>query len=124
MRLPGGQTQDVQPTVLPQRASAQSAHHCVKDATIKLYNDFLRPFLRVAATGTITFINPKAPVTPGLRPGYERPSGERTKKCINRRQILERALDWSLGSLVIAKAKSVAESLMVMLKLLSCNSKS
>ena len=47
----------------------------------------------------------KAPVAPGLRPGYDLPA---TGKCWNRGQIVERMYDWSQRSCVIARAKSVA----------------
>ena len=53
-----------------------------------------------------------APVTPGLRPGYDLPA---TEKCWNRGPIVERtyewshrSYDWSQRSWVIARAKSVA----------------
>ena len=55
----------------------------------------------------------KAPVTPGLRPGYDLPA---TEKCWNRGQIVERTYDWSQTSWVIARAKSVAARSYVMLK--------
>ena len=35
-------------------------------------------------------VRPKAPVTPGLRPGYDLPA---TEKCWNREQIVERTYD-------------------------------
>ena len=44
----------------------------------------------------------KAPVTPGLRPGYDLPATENAP-------IVERTYDWSQRSWVIARAKSVAE---------------
>ena len=53
----------------------------------------------------------KAPITPGLRRGYDLPA---TEKCWNRGQIVERTYDWSRRShdwsqrsWVIARAKSV-----------------
>ena len=47
----------------------------------------------------------KAPVTPGLRPGYDLA----TTECFrNRGQIVERTHDWSRRSWTIARAKSVA----------------
>ena len=55
----------------------------------------------------------KAPVTPGLRPGYYLPA---TEKCRNRGQIVERMYDWSQRSWVIASAKSVAARSYVMFK--------
>ena len=53
----------------------------------------------------VMFKTSKAPVTPGLRPGYDIPA---TEKCWNRAQIVERTYHWSLRSLAIAKATSVA----------------
>ena len=47
----------------------------------------------------------KAPVAPGLRPGYDLPA---TEKCWNHGQIVERTYDWLQRSWVIARAKSVA----------------
>ena len=38
------------------------------------------------------FKTSKAPVTPGLRPGYDLPA---TVKCDNRGQVVERTYDWS-----------------------------
>ena len=61
----------------------------------------------------ITFRVFKAPVTPGLRPGYDLPANG---KCWNRRKIVERTYDWSQRSWVIARAKSVAARSYVMLK--------
>ena len=55
----------------------------------------------------------KAPVTPGLRPGYDLPA---TEKCWNRWQIVDRTYDWSQRLWVIARAKSVAARSMVMFK--------
>ena len=69
----------------------------------------------------VMFKTPKAPVTPGLRPGYDLPA---TEKCWNRGQIVEGTYDWSHRSWVIARAKSVVASSMVMQKLLTCDSKS
>ena len=47
----------------------------------------------------------KAPVTPGLRLGYDLPA---TDKCCIRGQVVEITYDWSQRSWVIARAKSVA----------------
>ena len=58
----------------------------------------------------VMFKTSKAPVTPGLRPGYDLPA---TETCWNRGQIVERTYDWSQRSWVIAKAKSVAARSMV-----------
>ena len=55
----------------------------------------------------------KAPVTPDIRPGYDIPA---TEKCWNRGQLVERTHDWSQRSWVIARAKLVVTSSMVMLK--------
>ena len=62
----------------------------------------------------------KAPVTPGLRPGYDLPAIE---KCCNRGQIEERTYDWSQRSYdwsqrswVNTSGKSVATRSMVMFK--------
>ena len=41
------------------------------------------------------FKTSKAPVTPGLRPGYDLPA---TVKCENRGQVVERTYDWSQRS--------------------------
>ena len=60
--------------------------------------------------------NSKAPVTPGLRPGYDEAA---TKTIWNRRQIVERTYGWSQRSWVIARGKSVATRSMVMFK--TCN---
>ena len=58
-------------------------------------------------------VSGKAPVTPGLRPGYDLPV---TEKCLNRGQIVERTYNRSQRSWVIARAKSVAARSYVMLK--------
>ena len=49
----------------------------------------------------VMFKTPKAPVTPGLRPGYDLPA---TEKCWNRGQIVERTY-----RLVAEVARLVAE---------------
>ena len=54
-----------------------------------------------------------APVTPGLRSGYDLPA---TEKCWNRGQIVLRTYDWSQRSWVIAMAESVVARSMVMFK--------
>ena len=51
----------------------------------------------------------KAPVTPGLRPGYDLHA---TEKCWNRGQIVERTYDWSQRSWVIARATSARSMVM------------
>ena len=61
----------------------------------------------------VMFKTPKAPITPGARPGYDLYA---TEKCWNRRQIVERTYDWSQRSWVIAKTKSVVARSMVMFK--------
>ena len=55
----------------------------------------------------------KAPVTPGLRPGYDLPV---TEKLGIVGKIVERTYDWSQRSWVIARAKSVAARSYVMFK--------
>ena len=50
------------------------------------------------------FKTPKAPVTPGVLPGYDLPA---TEKCLNRGQIVERTYDRSQMSWMIARTKSV-----------------
>ena len=52
-----------------------------------------------------------APVTPGLRPGFDLGA---TETIWNRGQFAERTYDWSHRSWVIARAKSVAAMSMVM----------
>ena len=59
------------------------------------------------------FKTPKAPVTPGLRPGYDLPANELFG---NRGQIVERKYDWSQRSCVIAREKSDVARSMVMFK--------
>ena len=61
----------------------------------------------------VMFKIPKAPVTPGFRPGYDLPA---TEKCWNRGQIVERTYDWSQRSWVIARAKPVVAKWTVMFK--------
>ena len=55
----------------------------------------------------------KAPVTPGLRPGYDQAA---TENCWNLGQIVKRTYDWSHRSCVIARANPVAARSMVMFK--------
>ena len=61
----------------------------------------------------VMFKTPKAPVTPGIRPGYDLRA---TEKIWHRGKIVERTYDWSHRSWVIAMAKSDVARSMVMFK--------
>ena len=69
--------------------------------------------LSETAMDETTMLTIKAPVTPGLRPGYDLPA---TEQFWNRGQIVERTYDWSQGSWVMAIAISVVARSMVMFK--------
>ena len=71
------------------------------------------------------FKTSKAPVTPGLRPGYDLPA---TVRCENRGQVVERTYDWSQRSWPGDRQGKMSCNLtgsMVMFKtLITCDSKS
>ena len=71
------------------------------------------------------FKTSKAPVTPGLRPGYDLPA---TVRCENRGQVVERTYDWSQRSWPGDRQGKMSCNLtgsMVMFKtLVTCDSKS
>ena len=71
------------------------------------------------------FKTSKAPVTPGLRPGYDLPA---TVSCENRGQVVERTYDWSQRSWPSDRHGKMSCNLtgsMVMFKtLITCDSKS
>ena len=71
------------------------------------------------------FKTSKAPVTPGLRPGYDLPA---TVRCENRGQVVERTYDWSQRSWPgdrQGKMNCILTGSMVMFKtLITCDSKS
>ena len=67
----------------------------------------------VVSSLMVMFKTPKAPVTPGLRPGYDLRACE---KCWHRRQIVEWPYNWLQMSWVIMGAQSVVAMSMLMFK--------
>ena len=69
---------------------------------------------RAAISPPEQLVLPKAPVTPGLRPGYDLATTDFFSR--NRGQIVQRKHDWSHRSWVIARAKYVVTKSIVMFK--------
>ena len=77
---------------------------CIVDAVLFVRKAILSPTVQIAHIQALT----KAPVTPGLRPGYDLPA---TEKWANRRKNYDwwqRSYDWWQRWWVIARGKSVA----------------
>ena len=99
---------DTSPLVMDACGWFVSENHFIQNCSFSRISMRVKLFPSISST-----VLGKAPVTSGLRPGYDLPA---TEKCRNRGQIVERTYNCSQRSWVIARAKSVAARLYIMFK--------